>query len=472
MERAVPTVIRNTTVIVGTSDGSVLHDAAVAIEADRIAAVGRTVEVMARFAEAETIDGSGKAIAPGFANCHTHLGRVLARGIFEDQNAPNFPPFSRQGFLSFPKMSRDERDVMVKLALLEAIRSGTTLVMEVASGIADYADLLCASGLRLVLAEQVADRAGGGRVGEPGPISFEPSKRDEALNRIKALHADWHGAADGRVAVAIGAHAPDMVSPELFNSLRTLQEELDVLATVHLNQYWGEVAAIQETFGRLPTEHLEALGYLSGRLVAVHCRCMTPAEEAILGKRGVTVCYTPAVTARAGNSARIGELSAAGSPIVLGTDEFAEDMVEVMRLALLLERVRRKDSLAPMPKDAWHWATASGYAALGAYEGGTIRPGAKADLMVIDTNKPHLVPTTRIASAFLHQGQASDVTAVMVDGRWLMRDRRVLTLDEGEVLASAERIARDVWARALRNIPCSALPPGLDLALSTENPHE
>lgn len=137
-----PTVIRNTTVITGSGDGAVLHDAAIAIVGGRIAAVGPSSEIVQRFGGAEVIDGSRTAVAPGFANCHTHLGRVLARGIFEDQNAPNVAPFSRQGFLAFPKMRPDERDAMIRLALVEAIRSGTTLVMEVGSGIADYADLL------------------------------------------------------------------------------------------------------------------------------------------------------------------------------------------------------------------------------------------------------------------------------------------------------------------------------------------
>jgi 5-methylthioadenosine/S-adenosylhomocysteine deaminase len=460
----VPTVIHNTTVITGAVDGTVLHGASVVVEDDRITALGPASDISSRFKNCDFIDGNGKAVAPGFANCHTHLNRVLARGIFEDQNAPNVPPFSRDGFLSFPKMTRDERDVMVRLACLEAIRSGTTLLMEVGSGIAEYADLLQATGLRLVLAEQVSDRAGNGRVGEPGHISFDPLKREEGLQRIQALHEAWHGGADGRVAIAIAPHAPDMVSPELFGSLLVLQERLDVLATVHLNQYWGEVAAIRETFGRLPTEHLDALGYLSNRLVAVHCRCMTSKEEDILGRRGVTVCYTPAVTARGGNSARVSNLSAAGSPIVLGTDEFAEDMVEVMRLSLLLERVRRMDSLSPTPREAWHWATASGYHALGVTDGHGLKVGAKADLIVIGLRRPHLVPTTRIGSAFVHQGLASDVECVMVDGRWLMRDGKVLTLDQDSILTSAEQVARAAWARSLHGNTRGAVPADLDLS--------
>src|SRR5262249_39651511 len=150
------------------------------------------------------------------------------------------------------------------------------MIIEVASGISDYAQLLAQSGLRFVLAEQVADRAVGSRVGEPGRIVFDSSKQDEALARVEALYRVRHRSADGRLSVAAAPHAPDMVSPELFKRLRVLQDRLGILATVHLNQYWGEVDAITETFGRLPTEHLDDLGYLNDRVIAVHCRCMTP----------------------------------------------------------------------------------------------------------------------------------------------------------------------------------------------------
>jgi 5-methylthioadenosine/S-adenosylhomocysteine deaminase len=438
-----------------------MHGAAVAIEGNRIVAVGPSEAVLADFGDAERIDGSGKALAPGFANCHLHLARVLGRGIFEDQNAPNRPPYSREGFISMPRMSPAERDVMVKLQLLEAIRSGTTLLVEVASAISEYAQLLIGTGLRLVLAEQVADRVRGARVGEPGRIEFDRSRQAEELARIDALHAAYHGAADGRVMVAIAAHAPDMVSPELFAALLRKQQSLSAYATVHLNQYWGEVAAIRETFGRLPTEHLDALGYLGEGLIAVHCRCMTPTEEEILGQRKVTVCFTPAVSARCGNSARIDSLAANGCRIVLGSDEFAGDMVEVLRLAVLLERARRKDSMAPAPKDAWHWAASGGYATFGIENAGRIEPGNKADLIVIDCRKPHLVPTTRIAAGFVHQGQASDVQSVMVDGRWLMRDGRVIALNEAEILDAAEQVGRAVWRRALT--ATGTAPPGINL---------
>jgi len=459
----VSTIIRNATIITGDPAGTVLHDAAVAIDGARIAAVGPSDEIARRYPAASIVDGRHKALAPGLANCHNHLARALARGVFEDQSAPNRPPYSRKGLLSFPRMTTEERDVMVQLSVVEAIRSGTTMIIEVASGISDYADVLAKSGLRFVLAEQVADRAAGARVGEPGRIVFDASKGDEGLARIEALYRDHHGSADGRLTVATAAHAPDMVSPDLFKRLQALQDRLGIVGTVHLNQYWGEVEAIKETFGRLPTEHLDDLGYLGDRVIAVHCRCMAPVEESILAERGVTVCFTPVATARCGNSPRVGDLAQAGCPIVLGTDEFSEDMVEVMRLSVLLERVRRKDSQRPTPSEAWAWATRSGYRSIGMNDAGSIAAGNRADLMMINTRKAHLIPTVRIASAFIHQGQASDVEAVMVDGRWIMKDGRILTLDEETLLAKAERLGRIAWQRSLADNP-GAHPP-IDLGI-------
>src|SRR5262249_51328113 len=169
-------------------------------------------------------------------------------------NAPNTPPYSRKGYLRIPNLLPEERDVMVQLGLLEAIRSGTTLAMEVSSQIAQYSDLLLSSGLRLVLAEQVSDRPAGSMVGEPESISFDTSRGAEGLRRIEELHAICHGAGGGRISVAAAAHAPDMVSPDLFRGLSALQERFNLIATVHLNQYWGEVEAIGKTFGMLPTE--------------------------------------------------------------------------------------------------------------------------------------------------------------------------------------------------------------------------
>jgi 5-methylthioadenosine/S-adenosylhomocysteine deaminase len=438
--------------------------AAIAIEDGRIAAIGASEDVAARFASAEIIDAAGKALAPGLANCHTHFARIHGRGVMDDLNAPNRPPFSRAGLMRMPGLAPAERDVMVRLAVLEAIRSGTTLAMEVGPNLEAYADILGQSGLRVVLAEQVSDRPSGVLVGEADKLTFDPAAIEPNLARIENLHAGRHGGFDGRMSVAVAAHAPDMVSPDLFRDLHKLRDKLGIGATVHLNQYWGEVEAVERTFGIKPTEHLDRMGWLDSRVVAVHCRCITPAEEEILGKRNVSVCFTPGVSARNGIACRAGIVEDAGATIVLGTDEFTEDMTEAMRFGLLLERLRRVDSQSPQPDDIWRWATRNGYAALGVTDGGSIEVGARADLIMIDFTKAHLAPNVRPAANFVHHGCAGDVSDVMVDGHWLMRDGKVLTLDEDAIVRDAQAIGRAAWAKAVAAAPRGTrIPAGFDL---------
>jgi 5-methylthioadenosine/S-adenosylhomocysteine deaminase len=457
------TLIHDTTLVTGDDAGAVHYGGAVAVEGGRIAALGPTAELLARYPGAERIDGRGRAVLPGLANTHTHLSRVLARGIYEDLSPPHSPPFTGGlAPLPTPELTADEERTMIRLGALEAIRSGTTLALEEGSGIAAYAPALADTGLRLVLAERAWDRARAS-IGQPGPFEIDRALGERGVARITALHRDWNGAADGRVRVGLAAWAPDMCSPPLLAQLRKLQDELDVPATVHLNQIWGEVAAVQEQRGLLPTDYLAREGFLSTRLVAAHCRCMTAAEERTLGAAGAAVAFNASIAARRGLSPRIHELEGAGCLITLGTDNMAEDMVDVMRTALFMERVRREDGRRPTPEDVLTWATRNGYRALGVADGGWLGPGTRADLIVVDLRRPHLTPALRVVSDFVHNGQAGDVESVMVDGRWIMRERRVLTLDEPAVVAEADGVARTAWRRLFAQRPELPRPPGFDL---------
>jgi len=170
-----------------------------------------------------------------------------------------------------------------------------------------------------------------------------------------------------------------------------------------------------------------------------------------------------AIAARRGLAARIDELERAGCLITLGTDNMAEDMVEVVRTALFMERVRRQDGRQPTPEEALVWATRNGYRALGVPDGGWLAPGNRADLILVDLRKPHLTPALRVVSCFVHQGMASDVEGVMVDGRWIMREGRVLTMDETALITEADRIARAAWRGLFERRPELTRPPGFDM---------
>ena len=246
-----------------------------------------------------------------------------------------------------------------------------------------------------------------------------------------------------------------------------MQQRLDTVGTIHLNQIWGEVAAVQAHHNMLPSEFLESIGFLHPRLVAAHCRCMTPLEETILGKHGVNVAFNSAIAARRGLSPRVCEMEQAGANVGMGTDNMSEDMVEVMRTGLFMERVRRADGRSPTPEQALRWATRNGYRAMGIPDGGWLAPGNLADLIMIRTGRAHLVPFLRPVSVFVHQGQASDIADVMVDGNWLMRDGSVLTMDENRILQDAREISLRAWSRLFAENSGIEIPQGF-LPLSQE----
>lgn len=453
-------LIRHATIVTGDDAGTIHYGAALAVIGNRIAAIGPDVELAARFADAEMIDATGRAVFPGFANIHTHLVMTLARGVFEDLSPPHEPPFC--GGLSpipLPELSPAEQAAMCRLGALEAIRSGTTALIEDAINIQNYAQDMVDTGLRMVLAERAWDRAGTS-IGDPSAFRRDPELGEAGLRRIEELHRRWNAAGDGRIRVGVAAWAPDMCSPELLRALHALQKKLDTIGTIHLNQIWGEVAAIQAHHNMLPSEFLESLGFLHDRLVAAHCRCMTAEEERILGRHRVHVAFNSAIAARRGLSPRVCEMVDAGCNVGMGSDNMAEDMVEVMRTGLFMERVRRRDGRNPTPEEALRWATRNGYRAMGVKDGGWLGEGMLADLIMIRTDRAHLAPFLRAVSVFVHQGQASDVEDVMVDGRWIMREGKVLTLDEARVIHEAEEVADRAWARLFSQHPQYVRPAG------------
>ena len=457
-------LITDTTIVTADTAGTIHYGAALVVSDDRIAAIGPASDLSARYPTAERVGLPGRAVFPGFTNTHTHFPMTIARGIYEDLSPPHTPPFS--GGLSplpLPELSSGEREVMVLLAALEAIRCGTTFVLEDGTNIDGYANVLVQSGLRYLAAERAWDRANA-NIGQPGAFDLDPKLAKDGQDRIAACHAKWNGAANGRIRIGVAAWAPDMCSPELLGHLADLRAGLDTIGTLHLNQIWGEVAAVKEQRGLLPTEFAARTGFLGPRTVAAHCRCMTPAEDRLLGETRASVAFNACIAARRGLSPHVAELERAGCLITMGSDNMAEDMIEVMRTGLFMERVRRQDGRHPTPEEALVWATRNGYQALGVSDGGWLAPGNKADLIVVDFRKPHMTPSIRAVSTLVHQGQPADVEGVMVDGRWVMREGRILTLDEAATVREAERAARSAWRRLFEKRPDLTRPPGFDLS--------
>jgi cytosine/adenosine deaminase-related metal-dependent hydrolase len=454
MASAMAILIRDATIVTGDAGRTIHHGAAVAIDGDRIAAVGPTADLAPRFPGAEVVDGRGKAVFPGFVNCHTHLWFTVARGIQEDFG---FPSTLRFPTTAQAMLSAEETRVFALLGALEALRSGTTTLLEIGYRVPDYAEALAATGLRLVLGQSTSDLEPAGI--PDGRFDFSPALGEKSLRSVGDVIARWHGAEHGRIRCVVAAHAPEACSPDNLRQARALAERHDVGTTIHMNQSRWEVEAVMRVRGVRPVEYVFEHGFLGPRLVAAHCRFMTPSEIALLGGSGAAISHNAAMAARRAAAPPIQALAAAGCTIALGTDNMAEDMVEAMRTALFMERVRLEDAQRPQPEDVLEWATRGGARALGlADQVGALEVGRKADLVLVDARRPHLVPTLRIVSGFVHNGQAGDVEAVMVDGRFVLRDGRALTIDEADVVARAEAIARRVWRALVDRYPDVPFP--------------
>lgn len=463
-----PLVFANTTVV--TVD-AVHTDSALAVVNGTIAAIAPSAEVLAKYPGADIYDGRGKALLPGLINCHAHLAATLARGFNEDYGFPNSAPLKVQ---PTSLISTEEETLMIAIGALECIRSGTTTVVQSASRIAPSAETLARSGLRCVFAESVGDRENYSGPVAPehlrrtDPPKFSAKLREDGLQRIADLHAKWHGANQGRISVFPAASLAEDASPELLRAVRDFAEKHDLGYTIHLNQSHAEIDFMVRYHGLRPSAYLAKYDFLGPRLFAAHCRYVDAAEIALLGRSKTIVSHQANMAANRGVIPPIAALRVAGCPIANGTDNNTNDMLEVMRVAMLTERIDRGlnvdaafPGMRPQPEDMLEDATLGGARAVRQPLTGSLETGKKADLIVLDTQRAHLVPALRIVSAWIHNGQPADIEAVMVDGRFLMRDRRVLTMDEPALIAAADKVGRRVWAKVRESGPIAV--PGRPL---------
>jgi len=210
------TIISNATIVTGDAGRTVLYGSAIAVRDSSIVGLGPSAEILAQFPGAEVVDGSGKAVFPGLVNCHTHLLATADRGILEDFGFPTtlrFPTSTRA------LLSVEERQVIATLGALEAIRSGTTTLLEIADHVGAFAPSLVKTGLRLVLSDNFSDADPA--LAREGSFDFQAERREEGLQRSADLVDAWHGHDGGRISCFLAPHAPELCSPQLLRAVRT-----------------------------------------------------------------------------------------------------------------------------------------------------------------------------------------------------------------------------------------------------------
>lgn len=455
-------VFTHTTVVTNDAQRRTLLDVGLAVNNGVIQAIGDSDEILARFPNAEVIDGSRKALLPGLINCHAHLAASLERGFNEDFGFPNSlnMPISPGSLIS-----EEEATIMSVVAALEGLRSGTTTMVQNTGGIARDASALAETGLRWVFAESVRDiETVDGPMSPPRlaasvPPTFSDQLRVEGMQRIADLHSAWHGKQNGKISVFPAAALTELSSPQLLRDVREFAERYDLGYTIHMTQSVAEVDFMLRYHGVRPALFLDQHDFLGPRLFAAHARYCDATEIAALGRSKTIITHQAAMAANRGVNPPITALRAAGCTIANGTDNNNNDMLHVMKTAISLERIQRNDEIAgtlPQPEDMLADAAGGGSQAVNqASSLGSLEVGKKADLLVLDRMKPHLTPSGRVLSVWIHNGQPSDIESVMIDGEFVMRDHKILTVDEAAIVEEAFKISERVWGTILRD---GALP--------------
>lgn len=454
-------LISDAVVLTCDDERRVIERGSVAVIGNRITAVGSNDELEKSYPDLERFPARGLAVLPGFINAHTHTALTVLRGTVEDWDGN-----AVYGYMSpvSYEMSDEERAVMVQLGCLEAIRSGCATLVDPFRHVPSYVDAMAATGLRLWVSENCAD-INTLKIRQ-GDYSVDREFGQVFLDRtIRGIEA-YHGTHNDRLRIQIAAHAPDNCSPWMLDQLMQLARKHDLTRTVHLAQSMEEIKAVKAAYGLTPAEYLDREGFLGPDLVGAHWTYCTASDVELLASRGTQMVHCPANSSRRGpHQAPVGLIRDAGINIAIGTDNMTEDMFHALKIGLILHRGGRgrakEGGVNPQPQALLDGVTRNAARSVGASaEIGSIEVGKKADLTIIDLNVPAMRPIIRLVSNIVHYGHPGVVHSVMTDGNFLMRDRKMLALDEAALLKEAQKVTERVWQRMMAKNPDIPPPPG------------
>ena len=431
-------IVYNAIVVTMDANSRVLPRGAVAIRGNSIVAVEAADVIAATYIAKDTIDAGGQVVMPGLVNTHTHAPMVLYRGLADDLALMEWLEkyiFPAEARTVSPEMVR----IGTRLAALEMIQSGTTTFADMYYFEEEIAQAARAAGLRGVLGQTI--------IRFPVADAATPA---QALKRAEAFIKAFRG--DALVTPAVAPHSAYTLDRATLVASRELAARYGVPLLIHLAETEEEVRVIRDDSGLSPTGYLQSIGFWGPKTLAAHGVWVTDEDIAILGRAGAGVSHNPESNMKlASGTAPVPRYLAAGVALGLGTDGAASnndlDMFEAMRQAAFLHKLDTRDPRAVPAPAVLEMATIGGARALGMErEIGSIEAGKRADLIVVGMRRARQTPRYDALSHLVYATRGDDVETTVVDGRVLMRDRKVLTLDEAAVLDEAEAFAVKVRA--------------------------
>jgi cytosine/adenosine deaminase-related metal-dependent hydrolase len=431
-----------------------VRDGAVAVEETRIAGVGARAELEARFPSAAVEDFGEAVILPGFVNCHTHLELTAMRGFLEPEEGDFFAWLRRVTVARRDGMNAEDLYVSAAWGAVEAARAGITCVGDASSAGAGVMSALRDAGLRGIVFQE----------------AFGPDEREAAaqFDAVRAKVDALRGGETSLVALGLSPHAPYSVAPPLLGMLARFAVEERLPLMMHAAESEAEQALLLEGSGifaaayalrgfrfdsprTTPVRHLARVGVLDARPLLAHCVRVDEGDIELLKRHGACVAHCPKSNAKLGHGrAPLGALLGAGVRVGLGSDSVASnntcDLLEEARFAVLASRAAGEtieEGRALGAADALRLMTRSAAEAMSLpHVTGALEEGLQADLVAVRLDAPHLTPAYDPAAALIFSSSGRDVLLTVVAGREVFRDGRVTTLDESDLRARVQDLAR------------------------------
>lgn len=423
-------LIRNGTIVTMGADNSVMRG-------DLLVRDGRILEIGERIDDSatETIDANGCAILPGFVQTHIHLCQTLFRGAADDLSLIDW--LKKRIWPMEAAHNQKSIRASARLGIAELIKGGTTcaLTMETVRHTEEVLRVVEETGFRATVGKCMMDK------GQDLPPALAERTQDSISESVELIE-NWHGKADGRIRCCFAPRFAVSCSRELLSEVAKIARERDVMIHTHASENKTECEMVERDTGMRNAAYLDSIGISGAHVMLAHCVHVDESELELLNRIGTNVAHCPSSNLKLGSGiAPVAEMLERGISVSLGADgapcNNRLDMFTEMRTAALLQKALHGPEVLPANR-ALRMATIEGARALGlADEVGSLEVGKRADVVVVDLKQLHSSPEADVISSLVYSTQPSDVRATIIDGRMVMRDGELTTMDEDDVIAEA-----------------------------------
>lgn len=454
-------LILNCVVITMEGKGlGIIEKGAVGIKDNKIEVVGESREVEKNHTAHRYIDATGKVVMPGLIDAHIHTGIGILKGLSQDVDN-----WMQKGLWPFTKALTQEAKVKGSMVnIMEGLKAGTTTFCDYDEPMLDIVKNHATLGTRARVAETVNEMPAdlsGLKIGDVYPL--DPSIGQQKLQKAMKLVDNWHHQQNGRITCLFGPQGPDMVSKELLLEIKELAIKHQTKIHMHVAQGDREINQMIKRFGKRSIQYLDEIGYLDEYLMAVHLTEATKEETRLLAKKGASmILCSGSIGIIDGIVPPAFEFLEVSDKLALGSDQApgnnCNNMFNEMKLTAILNKCKRQD---PTIFPAWKvlkLATIDAAKAIGLdQEVGSLTPGKKADIIIIDFNEPALFPlinypVRNVVPNLVYSAKGSEVETVIIDGRIIVDNKTIITVDEKQVVKEAHKHAVEVCNKAAEGI--------------------